>query len=96
MFIDRNSTVGQGRAGWRGLDLKDLLGELDGVVLIDHALVLYREDAVEILMVEWHKSRAALRRRHFELSVEFLDVNGRQKLVRFLDGRDSTQPQLLR
>src|SRR5262249_16520418 len=96
MFIDNDAASSQCRAKACRGNLKDAIGELDGVVSGHDAVMLNGENPIEVQMRDGHKRRAGLGCRGNEFAIELRDVVASQKMVRSIDGPDLSDAQLLR
>src|SRR5262249_5743387 len=96
MFIDNDAASSQCRAKACGGNLKDAIGELDGVVSGHDTFMLNGENPMEVQMRDRHKRRAGLGCRHHEFAIELSDVVASQKMVRCIDGPDRSDEQFLR
>src|SRR5437867_3614438 len=81
MFMNGDTTTGEGRAQLTALELPDLVGETHRVIARDDAFVLQREDQVKFLAPERHESRAPLAGRLTETLVELLHILFTEKTV---------------
>src|SRR5262245_41381356 len=74
MFIDTAAASSRWRAKACGGNLKDAIGELDGVVSGHDTFMLNGENPIEVQMRDRHKRRAGLGCRHNEFAIELSDV----------------------
>src|SRR5262249_26440077 len=79
MFIDNDAASSQCRAKACGWNLKDAIGELDGVVSGHDAFMLNGENPIQVQMRDRHKRRAGLGCRDNEFAIELRDVVASQK-----------------
>ena len=70
VLVDGDRASGQGAAPADGLDLQAAVLKLHGIVAVDDALVVQREDAVEVLRAQRQKGGAGLLGGHLEAAVE--------------------------
>src|ERR1700745_3368077 len=91
-----HATAGQRPPPTRLLDLVDLLIQLHRVIPIHHALMLDREDPVQISAPRRQECRPRLWGWHRKAAVEFCDVTLSQELIRLFPGADPRHSQLLR
>src|SRR5262247_2206006 len=96
MFIDNDAASSQCRAKACGWNLKDAIGELDGVVSGHDAFMLNGENPIQVQMRDRHKRRAGLGCRDNEFAIELRDIVASQKMVRFINGPDLSDAKLLR
>ena len=96
MLVHHDVSAGQGGAPTHRLDLQDEILQGDRVAAIGRALVLHREDAIEVTTCTAGESRAALTGGNLEAAVELGDIVLAQKTVGCLQGGDPIQPELLR
>src|SRR5207249_3250107 len=96
MLAHQHPASRQRPAPARALDLQNAIGEADGVVAVDHPLVLQRENTLQLFPTRGHKSALRLRCPHRKLAVEFRNVTLPQEPIGFFSRGDPPQPQLLR
>src|SRR6266568_2340824 len=96
VFTDPDPATGQGASPARPLQLPHPSGQSHRVVVSDHALMLHREDPIQVPAPHRHESMPALRRRSRELTVHLRDCSLAQEPVRFLQRPNPGQAQLLR
>src|SRR5690242_1308680 len=96
MLTHQHATFRQCATPGSALNLQRAVLDVHRVVLIDHAFVLQRKDALQILPRRGQEGTPWLSRRNSKLAVQFGDVTLSQKTVGFLHGSDPPQPQLLR
>src|SRR5438093_3055615 len=78
MLAHQHPASRQRPAPARALDLQNAIGEADGVVAVDHPLVLQRENTLQLFPTRGHKSALRLRCPHRKLAVEFRNVLSRR------------------
>src|SRR6266536_882189 len=96
MLMNGDATAGEGRTQLTALELPDLVGKTHRVIARDHALVLQREDQIEILAPERHEGRAALTGRLTEPLVKLLHILLTEKPIGLLQRLDLLRAQLRR
>src|SRR5881409_3630459 len=96
MLAHQHPASRQRPAPARALDLQNAIGEADGVVAVDHPLVLQRENTLQLFPTRGHKSALRLCCPHRKLAVEFRNVTLPQEPIGFFSRGDPPQPQLLR
>src|SRR5258708_40243996 len=96
MLMNGDSTTGEGGAQLTGLELPDLVGEADRVIARYDALVLQREDQVQILASERHKGSAPFAGRLTETLIKLLHVVLPKKTIGLLQSLDLLRPQFWR
>src|SRR5688572_15314538 len=96
MFVHGYSAARQGPAQVASFQLPTAIGKADGVVAGHHALMLQREDQVQILPSDRNKSSSTLTGFYTELEIEHLDVFRPEKLISRFHRGHLSQPQFLR
>src|SRR5260370_190511 len=96
VLAPQHSAARQRTAPAHPIHLQDPLAHRQSVVPVHHALVLHREDALQVFPASRRKRALRLRRRHRKAPVELRQVTLPQKAVGFFHRGDPAQPQLLR
>src|SRR3989442_15816676 len=84
MLVNGDSTTGERRAQLTALELPDLVGEAHRVIAGDDALVLQREDQIQILAPERHESSAPFAGRLTETLIKLLHILFMEKTIGLL------------
>ena len=87
MFVNRHSTTSQSPAQFGALYLPAPISEADRVITCDHALMMQRENQLQVFAFEGHKSSTSFRGFDHEALVELTDVMLPQKLIGSSDRR---------
>ena len=74
MFVNGDVQVCHRGSQQSGFDLKEMVGPTHGVVFVHNAFVLDGKHAIQILPLQWHKSRSSLSCRPSEFSIELRNV----------------------
>src|SRR5712692_423788 len=96
VLAHQHSAARQRTAPAHPIHLQDPLAHRQSVVPVHHALVLHREDALQVFPASRRKRALRLRRRHRKAPVELRQVTLPQKAVGFVHRANPAQPQLLR
>jgi hypothetical protein len=81
MLMSGDAATGQSGSPLDALDLQRQILKADGVVAVDGALKLQRENALQIPASAGQESAAGLRGRHLKTAIELGHVVFSQKLV---------------
>src|SRR3981081_4491876 len=81
MFMHRDSAASQGSPELGSFQLPNAIGKADRVIPRYHALVLQRENQVQLFPPHRHKGGPAFGGRHTEATIELPDIFIPQKLI---------------